>query len=67
MTAPAINSFVANVGVIEKQLKAIGELAANHFETLPDSVTWGDVGSTDLVCQHLADILTHYNKPFIAK
>ena len=31
MTAPAINSFVANVGVIEKQLKAIGELAANLF------------------------------------
>jgi hypothetical protein len=58
----AIDSFLPNVATIGRQLDAIRELAENHFNAHPDEVNWGDVGSSDLVVQHLADILAHYGQ-----
>ena len=41
----ALESFLAAKGRIDQMLARIQTLSADHFDTDPDAVHWGDVGT----------------------
>lgn len=45
----ALNAFIAAKADIDAMLARISALSSDHFETNPDEINWGDVGT-----------LTHY-------
>ena len=48
-TDKALNAFIAAKAEIDTMLERLKALSNDHFETNPDEINWGDVGT-----------LTHY-------
>ena len=41
----AINAFIAAKAEIDAMLERLAALSADHFETNPDEINWGHVGT----------------------
>ena len=41
----AINAFIAAKAEIDAMLERLAALSADHFETSPDEINWGHVGT----------------------
>ena len=39
----AVAAFIAKKGEIDAMLSRLQHLTADHFQTVPDQITWGDV------------------------
>lgn len=55
--AQALQTFMATVGEIQLVLAAIGEAADDHFDVMPDEVTWANVGDVQRTLAGLKEIL----------
>lgn len=53
----AQSRFIALTAEIGSQLAKLQEMQTNHFDTMPDSVTWADVGSLTYLRDSLAATL----------
>jgi hypothetical protein len=49
----ALNAFIAAKTDIDAMLARLTALSNDHFETNPDEINWGDVGTLN----HYADLL----------
>ena len=57
MTAPndkALNAFLTAKADIDAMLERLTALSEDHFETNPDAINWGDVGTLN----HYAELLS---------
>ena len=52
----AIDVFIARKAEIDTMLKRLQAFSDNHFDTAPDEVNWGDVGSLGHVAEQLKEI-----------
>jgi hypothetical protein len=51
----ALNSFLAHKTQIDKALSRLQQLSNDHFNTHPDGINWGHVGTL----AHYAELLKH--------
>ena len=51
----ALNAFIAAKADIDAMLARLATLSNDHFETNPDEINWGDVGTLN----HYAGLLRH--------
>ncbi len=49
----ALNAFIAKKAEIDTMLTRLQALSDDHFETRPDEINWGDVGTLE----HYANLL----------
>ena len=49
----ALDAFIAAKTEIDAMLERLAALSADHFETDPDEINWGDVGTVN----HYASLL----------
>ena len=56
----ALAKFVQLRDEIGKLLETLQLLHNDHYNTNPENVTWGDVGSLQIVKTALTNILLHY-------
>jgi hypothetical protein len=49
----ALDAFIAAKTEIDAMLERLAALSADHFETHPDEINWGDVGTLE----HYASLL----------
>jgi hypothetical protein len=49
----ALNAFISAKADIDTMLQRLTTLSGNHFETNPDEINWGDVGTLN----HYASLL----------
>jgi hypothetical protein len=49
----ALNAFISAKAEIDTMLERLTALCGNHFETHPDEINWGDVGTLN----HYASLL----------
>ena len=54
--ATALDAFLAAKAEIDALLKRLAILSAAHFETHPDEIDWGHVGTLNHICARLRDI-----------
>ena len=54
--ATALDAFLAAKAEINALLERLAALSANHFETHPDEIDWGHVGTLNHICARLRDI-----------
>ena len=54
--ATALDAFLAANAEIDALLERLATLSANHFETHPDEIYWGHVGTLNHICARLRDI-----------
>ena len=54
--ATALDAFLAANAEIDALLERLAALSANHFETHPDEIDWGHVGTLNHICARLRDI-----------
>jgi hypothetical protein len=52
----ALDAFLAAKFEIDAMLERLAALSANHFETHPDEIDWGDVGTLNYYCAKLREI-----------
>jgi hypothetical protein len=52
----ALDAFLAAKAEIDALLKRLAILSAAHFETHPDEIDWGHVGTLNHICARLRDI-----------
>ena len=52
-TDKALNAFIARKAEIDTMLARLQALSDDHFETYPDEINWGDVGTLN----HYASLL----------
>jgi hypothetical protein len=52
----AIDAFLAAKAEIDAMLEQLAALSANHFETSPDEINWGHVGTLNHYRDRLRDI-----------
>jgi hypothetical protein len=52
----AIDAFLAAKAEIDAVLERLAALSANHFETSPDEINWGHVGTLNHYRDRLRDI-----------
>lgn len=52
----ALNAFIAKKAEIDAMLARIAALSAEHFETIPDEINWGDVGTISVYANLLRQI-----------
>ena len=52
-SSKALDAFLAAKFQIDSMLERLAALSAGHFETSPDEVNWGDVGTLN----HYASLL----------
>lgn len=55
-TTMALDAFLATKAEIDALLKRLAALSADHFETHPDEIDWGNVGTLNHICARLRDI-----------
>jgi hypothetical protein len=55
-TTTALDAFLAAKAEIDALLKRLAILSAAHFETHPDEIDWGHVGTLNHICARLRDI-----------
>ncbi len=55
-TASAINAFIARKTEIDVMLERIKALSDEHFDTNPDEINWGHVGTLGLYAELLKRI-----------
>jgi len=53
----ALDRFMTNVFEIRDSLEIIQAAADEHFDTNPDKVNWGDVGTAAHINKQLQDIV----------
>lgn len=54
--AKAIDAFLAAKAEIDAMLERLTALSADHFETSPDEIKWGHVGTLNHYRDHLREI-----------
>ena len=54
--ASPLDAFLAGKAEIDALLKRLAILSAAHFETHPDEIDWGHVGTLNHICARLRDI-----------
>ncbi len=54
--ATALDAFLAAKAEIDALLERLAGLSAAHFETHPDEIDWGHVGTLHHICARLRDI-----------
>ena len=54
--AKAIDAFLAAKAEIDAMLERLAALSADHFETRPDEINWGHVGTLNRYRDRLRDI-----------
>ena len=54
--ATALDAFLAAKAKINALLERLAILSAAHFETHPDEIDWGHVGTLNHICARLRDI-----------
>jgi len=54
--ATALDAFLAAKFEIDAMLERLAALSANHFDTHPDEIDWGDVGTLNHYCAKLREI-----------
>jgi hypothetical protein len=54
--ATPLDAFLATNSEIDALLKRLAILSAAHFETHPDEIDWGHVGTLNHICARLRDI-----------
>ena len=54
--ATALDAFLAAKAEIDALLERLVILSANHFETHPDEIDWGHVGTLNHISARLRDI-----------
>ena len=52
----ALDAFIAAKAEIDAMLQRLTALSADHFETLPDEVNWGHVGTLNHYRNRLREI-----------
>lgn len=52
----AIDAFLAAKAEIDAMLERLAALSADHFETSPDEINWGHVGTLNHYRDRLRDI-----------
>ena len=52
----AIEAFLAAKAEIDTMLERLAALSANHFETGPDEINWGNVGTLNHYRDRLREI-----------
>jgi hypothetical protein len=52
----ALDAFLAAKFEIDAMLERLGALSADHFETSPDEINWGHVGTLNQYCAKLREI-----------
>ena len=52
----AIDAFIAAKTEIDAMLERLAALSADHFETNPDEITWGHVGTMNHYSAKLREI-----------
>jgi hypothetical protein len=52
----ALDAFLAAKAEIDTMLARLAALSADHFETSPDEITWGHVGTLNHYRDRLRDI-----------
>lgn len=52
----AIDAFLAAKAEIDTMLERLAALSANHFETSPDDINWGHVGTLNHYPDRLREI-----------
>ena len=55
-TASAINAYIARKAEIDVMLERIKALSDEHFDTNPDEINWGHVGTLGLYAELLKRI-----------
>jgi hypothetical protein len=51
-----LDAFLAAKAEIDTMLARLVALSADHFETSPDEITWGHVGTLNHYCNRLREI-----------
>ena len=54
--ATPLDAFLAAKAEIDALLERLAALSAAHFETHPDEIDWGNVGTLNHICARLRDI-----------
>ncbi|PRY23515.1 hypothetical protein CLV78_1044 [Aliiruegeria haliotis] len=54
--AEALSTFIATKAEIDTMLRRLQALSDEHFNTHPDEVSWGDVGTLQHYAARLRDI-----------
>ena len=54
--ATPLDAFLVAKAEIDALLERLVILSANHFETHPDEIDWGNVGTLNHICARLRDI-----------
>lgn len=52
----ALNEFIATKAEIDEMLQRLQALSDEHFNTRPDEVSWGDVGTLQHTAARLREI-----------
>ena len=52
----AINAFLAAKAEIDTMLERLAALSDDHFQTSPDEIHWGHVGTLNYYCDRLRHI-----------
>jgi hypothetical protein len=56
----AFAAFVAAKSEFDALIAKLQVLSADHFNTTPEAVHWGDVGSVGYAVEKLTDIAEHF-------
>lgn len=57
MNDNAISAYIAAIGEISTAAHRLEEWADNNGDTMPDAITWGNVGHAQAVLSSLRDAL----------
>jgi hypothetical protein len=52
----AIDAFIARKAEIDAMLERLAALSADHFDTSPDEINWGHVGTLEYYAELLSRI-----------
>lgn len=52
----AVNAFIGHIGDAEALVAKLKDYIESHFETLPEAVNWGDVGTAQETARRLREL-----------
>jgi len=61
MKTTAQSAFLAECNRADDALARLRELSNNNYNTNPDTISWGDVGSVAHIATLLEQALNHFN------
>ena len=56
----AQQAFIANKAKIDEMLGMLTALSDEHFNTSPETVGWGEVGSQEYAIKRLKEVCQHF-------